>query len=228
MNLLSLTSINDYVNSNVINKYKAKNQKGRTCYANAISASICLSSAKVLGRPELNFYEIRKEWIDKYGVDGADTFSALEEYLKNIKYKLHSREVNENRARNAIMKTRICVARFYLTARQWGNFKKFFNNNPKDIITKEIINEPFDYPDQQDGGHAVVLTHISKDYLKLLNSWGINWGDNGYFKVKNADVLNIKFREIFWGKNDLSRDEINYYNYYMNILENEIKQSLFD
>ena len=56
MNLLSLTSINNYVHSNIINQFKAKDQgKEGTCYAHSISSAICLSSAKVLGRPKLDF-----------------------------------------------------------------------------------------------------------------------------------------------------------------------------
>ena len=227
MNLLSLTSINDYVNSNVINKFNAKEQIGGTCYANAISAGICLSSAKVIGRPKLDFFDIRQKIIDKYDKgEGGDTFGILNEYLVN--YRLHHKIVKEDEARKAIMETRPCVAKFRLTERQWENFENFYEQNPKGILTKEIINKPNNYSDEDGGGHAVVLTHISKDYLKFLNSWGCNWGDNGYFKIKDAEVLGVEFADIYWETSDLTSDEITYYNNYMNNLTKKINDSLFD
>ena len=41
------------------------------------------------------------------------------------------------------------------------------DNNPNGILTKEIINESNGYPNGTKSGHAIVLTHISKDYLKF-------------------------------------------------------------
>ena len=228
MNLLSLTSINNYVHSNIINQFKAKNQGNEgTCYAHAISAAICLSSAKVLGRPKLDFFEIKKKLIDKYGINGGYTFNILKEFLPN--YKLHHRIVNENGARKAIMKTRPCVATFRLNERQMTNFYYFFMKNPKGILTnKKILDEPNDFPIGKICGHAIVLTHISKSYLKFLNSWGTEWGDNGYFRVKSADVLDIEFADIYWDKSDLSSDEINSYNKYMNNLKKNIVNSVYN
>lgn len=60
-----------------------------------------------------------------------------------------------------------------------------------------------------------------------MNSWGNDWGDNGYFKVENADVLGIEFSEIYWDKSDLSPDEINSYKVYMKNLEKNMDNALF-
>lgn len=227
MNLLSLTSINNYVNSEVINKFKAEKQYKGTCYANAISAAICISSAKIIGRDKLDFFNIREILINKYGLNGAYTFRVLDEFLVN--YHLHHKIVNENGARKAIMKNWPCVAKYNINERQFQNFLRFFNNHPRDILTKKIVNEPNGYPNgKRIHGHAVVLTHISKDYLKFLNSWGTDWGDNGYFKVENADVLGIEFSEIYWDKSDLSPDEIKSYNIYMSNLKKEMDNELFN
>jgi len=228
INLLSSTFINDYINSEDINKFKVNKQTGGTCYANAISASICISSARVWGRPKLDFQIVLKKIIDKYGYDGANVQKVLDDVLNE--YKLHYKYLgfDENEARKAVMKTRPCIAVFHLSGQQWGNFSKFYRNNPTGILTKEILNENNYYPDEEPGGHAVVLTHICKDYLTFLNSWGTKWGDKGYFKVKSADVLGIWFYDVFWYITDLSNDEINSFNEHMEKLKNEINNNLFN
>ena len=35
----------------------------------------------------------------------------------------------------------------------------------------------------------MVLTSIEKNGLKFLNSWGKSFGDKGYFRIENEDVL---------------------------------------
>ena len=37
--------------------------------------------------------------------------------------------------------------------------------------------------------HAVVLVGCGPNYLKFMNSWGQNWGDGGFFRIKDAKVL---------------------------------------
>ena len=223
MSLLSSTIANDYVNSE-INKNEAKKQSGLTCYANAIAATICFSSAKVLGRDKLKFSEVRKNIIDKYGENGN-----LMDVLNNIlgHYRLKYKMEEEEGARKAVMKTRPCLAVFELSGMQWGDFKKFFKNTPKGILTKKIVNENNNYPGEKDEAHSVVLTHISKKYLKCLNSWGTEWGDNGYFRIENADVLNMEFIDIFWKISDLNNKEKEYFNKYNQNLRKSINSYIF-
>lgn len=103
--------------------------------------------------------------------------------------------MDEDGARKAVMKTRMCVTRFGLTDKQWKIFNNFFKNYPKGILTKEIIGES--KKGEKLKGHAVVLTEIFKDHLYFLNSYGKEWGDNGFFRVKDAKVLNARFLEIY-------------------------------
>lgn len=35
--------------------------------------------------------------------------------------------------------------------------------------------------------HAVVITHINKDYIKIRNSWSDKWGENGYMIIKRDE-----------------------------------------
>lgn len=58
-------------------------------------------------------------------------------------------------------------------------------------------------------GHAVVLVGSQIEYLRLLNSWGIDFGDQGFFKIKNSEVFReIHFYELFWDDNDLTQEEL--------------------
>lgn len=70
-------------------------------------------------------------------------------------------------------------------------------------------------------GHAVVLTSFNSECLRLMNSWGTNWGNHGFFRVVNADVLNF---DVFWYESDLSSSERDYYkNHGPEVAKNLIK-----
>ena len=226
MSLLASTSINYYVNSD-INKNEAKDQGDKkTCYANSIAATIYLDSPRFIYGRELDFNIIKNKMINKYGYNGSHIYKILDENLNDYKLKYRPLYDDEKEARLAIMKTRPCLAVFKLSGKQYYNFKKFFEENPKGILTKDIINKQNDY-NGEGITHSVVLTHISKNYLKFLNSWGKNWGDNGYFKVENQSVLNAEFIEIYWDFNDLSQQEKDNYNNYMKKLKNDADNYLF-
>ena len=53
-------------------------------------------------------------------------------------------------------------------------------------------------------GHAVVLVGCGPNYLKFMNSWGEKFGEEGFFKVRDAKVLpKMKFYDVYWTKKDL-------------------------
>lgn len=122
-----------------LNKFEAKEQKGSTCYANAIAASIYLASVRVYGRLEKlrdeekknYFFDVRKKFIDIYRINGRHTFKILKDHLHE--YKLHSNVIDERNARMAVIKGRGCVAKFYLNAQQWGIFLNFIKKIPKEF-----------------------------------------------------------------------------------------------
>ena len=56
-------------------------------------------------------------------------------------------------------------------------------------------------------GHAVVLTHIGPNYLKFLNSWGKDFGENGFFAVEPGVLNETRYFDVFWEETDLSKEE---------------------
>ena len=217
-----LTSTNYHVEKMITN-FEAKNQgKTKTCYANAISAAILLTFSKFKDISEKDFINIKNEIIEISKGRIKNTFNILK--LISGKYKISLKEVDEDKARQAIMKTRVCVTRFILSEKQWKNFNKFFKNNPKGILDKKDLGEREPFPKMT--GHAVVLTHIYKDSLRFLNSYGTQWGDNGFFRVRNSKVINAKFIEVYIEPNDYSNGVKDRFNKFAEEIRNDIIQFL--
>jgi len=156
----------------------------------------------------------------------------MEEILKIKKLKIffekkqiYIKNINEEAAREVIMKGRYVVCNFTLNKEQWDKFVKYFFevDTKKTILTKDILNKDckIDIQSKLDG-HSVLLIEIDPDYLKFLNSWGPNFGDGGTFKIANSDVLSafnsnekLEFFDIYYRGEKLPVKEQNYYNNYI-------------
>ena len=212
------------IDENYIGQFNSENQKGGRCWAWALSAIIYLASSRIFGRKIKKFENIVKEiltnenaYSDDENNQGRPLFNIARNYL--AKYGLRGRIISSYEARKALIKGRPCLCRFYLDGYGWHNFSEFFRNNPKGVLTKNYIDKRnFELTeDDEEGGHAVVLTSIEKNGLKFLNSWGKSFGDKGYFRIENEDVLsNLEFMDVFWYESDLTQNEISlYYNNYL-------------
>ena len=209
--MLASVDLDLYINQNV-RGYKAKGeQEGGTCYANASATVLHLSMKRILGREGgyPDFYKLREEFINRFGSDGANTLLVLQKMCP--KYRLHCQKVDPMGAMKAITSSRPLVARFRLTDHEWDSFRAFFKRNPKGILTKREIDITARPPNTRLGGHAVVLTSFDSECLRLLNSWGEDWADMGFFRVENADVLGLEFVDVYWTITDLTEEEKTYY-----------------
>ena len=205
--LLSSVDLDLYINQEVEGYKAKKKQEGGTCYANAAATVLHLSMRRILGREGQypDFYKLREEFINRFGFHGANTFLVLQEMCP--KYRLHCQKVDLMGAMKAITSSRPVVARFRLTDHEWDSFETFFKKNPKGILTKKEIDITARPPKTPLGGHAVVLTSFDSECLRLLNSWGEDWADMGFFRVENAEVLGLEFIDVYWKIEDLTEEE---------------------
>ena len=228
INIITDTVI-DSMTQELIDEFKAVKQEGPTCYANAIAVGLFMLSNKILEK-KYDYKKIRNIVIKKNSqYKEGNTFKILNIFLDKYKkrFKIKCKKVCEEDARKAVIDTRPCIVRFGLTKKQWEIFDEFYKQNPKGVLTKDIIN--VDNTDSKKKGHAAVLTHIEKDgCLKILNSYGSQWGDDSYFRVKNGDVLNMKFCEIYYDFSILEDKEKEKFNNWMKNVEGFIKHIFFE
>ena len=214
--MLASVNIDFYINQEV-KDYKAKRkQEGETCYAEAAATVLHLSMTRIRGREGgcPDFYKLRDEILkhfpedDENYPDGVPTIRVLQKMCP--KYRLRCTRVHHKGAMEAVTSSRPVVATFRLTEDEWDSFEDFYESDPKGILTKreiDITARPHKTPDF---GHAVVLTSFDSECLRLLNSWGEDWADMGFFRVQKADVLGLQFIDVYWTEDDLRDEEKTY------------------
>ena len=208
--VLSSVDLDLYVNQ-TNDEFRGEKQQGKTCYAHASAAVMHLAMKRIIGRdggyPE--FSDLRDRLIAEYGKQGKSTEKVLEEICPE--YRLQCRTVDANGAMEAICENRPVVVTFRLTGAQWDQFKKFYRENSRGILTRSYLDSGGYSTTSAPRGHAVVLTSYDADSFRLMNSWGDKWADHGFFRVQKSlsDVLGLKFKffVVFWDKDDLSEKE---------------------
>ena len=212
--MLASVNIDFYINQEV-KDCKAKLQEGDTCAANAAATVLHLSMTRIRGREGgcPDFCTLRDEIVKEFDPEkypkGVRTIRVLEKMCP--KYRLWCKQVNHKEAMQAVASSRPVVATFRLTEKEWDIFEEFYESNPKGILTKKEIDITARCPKTPDFGHAVVLTSFDSECLRLLNSGGEDWGDMGFFRVENADVLGLTFIDVYWTEDDLTEEEKTYF-----------------
>ena len=207
--LLSSIDLDLYINQ-ANQGFEPQEQEGGTCYANASAAVLHLAMKRIIGRDGgvPDFFTLRDEIIGAYGEHGANTVKVLQEVCP--KYRLHCREVEFLGALKAITEKRPVVARFRLTDVEWDRFLNFYRRNPRGILSHSDLRVR-EQTRERRSGHAVVLTSFDSQCLRLMNSWSDRWADGGFFRVSDANVLDLEFFDVFWTVADLKQSEKNAY-----------------
>ena len=205
LNMISRVSLDMYINA-AISTFEPKSQKGGTCYAHAVATVFHLAMRRIYGRENgvPDFADICQKLIDEYGKEGAVTENVLRIWAP--KYRLQYEKVDELGARQAINRRRPVVATFHLDAKQWDAFSEFYENNREGSLeTKDLGPSTVG---AKTAGHAVVLMKCDPKSLTFINSWGPEFADGGFFRVRNQAVLNLQFYDVYWTLNDLKESEI--------------------
>ena len=205
--LLADVDLDVYINQSVRDYEAQEKQEGHTCYAHASATVLHLTMKRIHG-PENDvptFVELKDEMIGKFGKEAYSITKALDEMCKN--YHLRYKRVDVKGAMEAVASSRPVIATFKLTRKEWDRFKEFFITNGKGILTKKEIDITARPSNPKRFGHAVVLTSFNSEYLRLLDSRGPDWADNGFIKVQNADVLGFEFYDVYWEIEDLNEEE---------------------
>ena len=230
--MLASVNLDVYINQEV-KDYKAKRkQKGETCYAEAAATVLHLSMTRIRGREGgcPDFYTLRDEIVKEFDPEnypeGVPTIRVLQKMCP--KYRLRCKQVNHKEAMQAVSSNRPVVATFRLTEKEWDRFDEFYDDesNKKGILTKREIDITARPPKTPDFGHAVVLTSFNSECLRLLNSWGEEWADMGFFRVQKADVLGLKFIDVYWTEDDLKEEEIIYFKRHGSTLARQLMEKL--
>jgi hypothetical protein len=210
LNIIGRVSLDMYINA-ANSTFVPKEQKGGTCYAYAVASVFHLAMRRIEGQENgvPDFTDICQKIINK---NDKDKGGAVTENVLNIwapEYRLHSMKVDEFGARQAINRRRPVVVTFRLDDKQWKAFSMFYRNQPQGILESSDLGVASVGAELE--GHAVVLIKCEPTSLILMNSWGTNFADGGFFRVRNQAVLNLTFYDVFWTLDDLKESEIKAY-----------------
>jgi hypothetical protein len=184
----------------------APDQVGGTCYANAAAMAITDAEQRIVGRKP-DFAAVRAELIKKFGYHGAAVSDALAFACRSR--RLRWEEIPIRKVREALAAQRAPVMRFELSDSQWAEFSAFFKQNKKGVLCfgKHIST----IGTGKIGGHAVCVQDYDPDTgsLQLMNSWGKDFADDGYFRMSFEHLLpKTHFYDVFFVSGDLPATEL--------------------
>ncbi|KAJ4318661.1 hypothetical protein N0V84_006749 [Fusarium piperis] len=221
LDIVGRLPLDKYINDEHVRTCRRPSDQGgrKTCYAHAAAAVIHMALVRIVGRvggyPSIE--EIRRRILDSFppGPDGRRAKDVLEKATPWYP-PLRFREVDEDGARQAVLRRRPVLATFYLSEQGWEAFSKHFTTNGTNKVPLTRAKMAMYRSLPHGGGHAVVLTGCEPLSLTLLNSWGKNWGDRGRFSIEDHTVLELddatgatrmRFYDVYWLEDDLKDAE---------------------
>ncbi|KAF5688749.1 hypothetical protein FDENT_4692 [Fusarium denticulatum] len=218
LDIVGRMRLDDYINNEHLSIRRRPTNQGQRpiCYAHAVASVIHMAFFRIVSREGgiPSFIEIRERILSEYPetAGGHSAIAVLKDAC--VWYRpLHFREVDEDGAREAVLRRRPVLATFGLSKDGWHTFSKYFDrtSTTRTAVLTEAQMAP-DFHKEYDGGHAVVLVSCSPNSLTFLNSWGSSWADNGIFKVENPAVLghkdrSLRFYDVYWVEKELTNAE---------------------
>jgi len=183
-----------------LNPIRNQGKQG-TCYAQSVSCVKEWQEKKDYGLNEYLspqfFYNCRSNKYDNntdndYGMYGRDVMKLM----KNIgicsenRYPYGLIEHKNNISKNAYEEAKCHLIKGYAKITTIINLKKNLFENGPCLIAFPVFNYGKEFwikngPNR--GGHAVTVVGYNSYGFIIRNSWGLNWGDNGYSIYKYSD-----------------------------------------
>ena len=172
-----------------------------------------------------DFDTLKKQIVQNFG-RSLRIRVVIHDFVRRCKYLAWTSIRRETMVRQCVSQGVCLIGEIELFEPQWAKFFTFFQSNPTGILTKQDIaikNENNSNCDSKDKNntkktqlqnHAVFLVRVEPDCLVFANSWGEQWGDNGFFRVKNQKVLRMQFYHIWFDETQLDpKDKDGYQQY---------------
>lgn len=91
----------------------------------------------------------------------------------------------------AILRKRPVLATFKLTEPELDYFLTFYQTNPTDILSLQQLDISKRNLEDKLDEYSVIFTSFDESSMQFMNMWGVKWVDNGFFRVKNANILKM-------------------------------------
>jgi hypothetical protein len=221
LNVVGRVRLDSYINDRHVRTRSNPSDQGQsaTCYAHAIAAVLHMALHRIVGRkggyPSIK--EIRDRILALFppGDSGQITERVLNAATRWYP-PLCFCKVNEEGARQAVLRRRPVLTTFHLSHSGWDTFSRHFTDAAtcNSVLTRNDMKPHGSLPDG--GGHAVILVSCDPRSLTFLNSWGRQWGNNGSFSVEDHTVLELNsvtettkvcFYDVYWLESELKDEE---------------------
>ncbi|KAF2659185.1 hypothetical protein K491DRAFT_217121 [Lophiostoma macrostomum CBS 122681] len=214
--------LDKYINDEHVRNCKNPSDQGQsaTCYAHAAAFVLHSALRRIVGRTggHPSIEAIRNRILQSFPnrERGHSVERVLEEAIKWYP-PICFRKVDEDGARQAVLRRRPVLTTFHLSNPGWNAFCRHFEEEAPtrtSLLTSEKMRPHRDLPD--DGGHAVALVKCDPHSLTFLNSWGEHWGNGGSFSIQDPTVLQLNsapassdvcFYDVYWLESGLSSEE---------------------
>jgi hypothetical protein len=221
LDVLGRMQLDAYIDDSHVRTCRNPSDQGRsgTCYAHASAAVLHMAMLRIVDReggyPSIE--DIRTKILDKFpsrpgGWPVEEVLRAATTWYRPLCF----RKVDEESARQAVLRRRPVLSTFRLSQSDWDTFDQHIGTTATASSVLTYYQMAPHRLSPPGGGHAVVLTSYDPRSLTFMNSWGYQLGNNGSFSVENPSVLGIdgtigelhpSFYDIYWVEGDLTATE---------------------